>query len=117
MEIAPQSVGAYREMVAAGACGVTLYQETYVEELYSLYHPAGSKASYDWRLAGLDRAAQAGMQRLGGQARQIQLEIEAGRVVAVGFEDGAHGAAQQLGRQLANVYRRHAVASALGMGA
>ncbi len=65
VEIAPQSTASYAELAAAGACGVTLYQETYNEELYALYHPRGSKASYDWRLEGLHRAAEAGIGRLG----------------------------------------------------
>ena len=65
VEIAPQTVASYAELAAAGACGVTLYQETYNERLYGLYHPRGSKASYDWRLEGLQRAAEAGIRRLG----------------------------------------------------
>jgi 2-iminoacetate synthase len=65
VEIAPQSVASYAELVAAGACGVTLYQETFDERLYALYHPRGNKVSYDWRLEGLERAAEAGMKRLG----------------------------------------------------
>jgi len=65
VEIAPQTTTSYAALAAAGACGVTLYQETYDEELYALYHPRGSKASYDWRLEGLERAAEAGMGRLG----------------------------------------------------
>ncbi|NQU22069.1 MAG: radical SAM protein [Candidatus Nealsonbacteria bacterium] len=65
VEIAPQTAGSYAEMAAAGACGVTLYQETYNEQLYTLYHPRGSKTSYQWRLEGLRRAAGAGIGRLG----------------------------------------------------
>ncbi len=65
VEIAPQATGAYVKMSQAGACGVTLYQETYNEELYTVYHPRGTKASFDWRLEGLDRAAEAGIRRLG----------------------------------------------------
>jgi len=65
IEIAPQSTDAYQQMVLAGACGITLYQETYSEELYALYHPRGSKALFDWRLEALERAAEAGMPRLG----------------------------------------------------
>ena len=65
IEIAPQATSSYAELAAAGACGVTLYQETYNEELYALYHPGGSKASYDWRLEGVQRAAEAGIGRLG----------------------------------------------------
>jgi 2-iminoacetate synthase len=45
VEIAPQTTASYAELAAAGACGVTLYQETYDESLYALYHPRGKKAS------------------------------------------------------------------------
>jgi 2-iminoacetate synthase len=64
-EIAPQSTESYAALAAAGACGITLYQETYDEGLYRHYHPRGTKASYDWRLEGLERAAEAGIPRLG----------------------------------------------------
>ena len=59
VEIAPQSTAGYASLVDAGACGVTLYQETYDETRYAGYHPRGSKAWYDWRFEGLDRAAEA----------------------------------------------------------
>jgi 2-iminoacetate synthase len=65
IEIAPQSTDSYAAMAAAGACGITLYQETYDEALYAAYHPRGSKTSYDWRLEGVERAAESGMKRLG----------------------------------------------------
>ncbi len=65
VEIAPQSTAAYEVLAAAGACGVTLYQETYDRGLYARYHPRGTKIDYDWRLEGLERAAEAGLRRLG----------------------------------------------------
>ncbi len=65
IEIAPQSVESYGAMVAAGVRGVTLYQETYDQRLYALYHPKGPKASYQWRLEAMDRAARGGIGRLG----------------------------------------------------
>jgi 2-iminoacetate synthase len=65
VEIAPQSTDSYEALLRAGACGVTLYQETYAEELYARYHPRGTKIAFDWRLEGLERAAEAGMKRLG----------------------------------------------------
>ena len=65
IEIAPRSTASYAELVAAGARGVTLYQETYDRQLYALYHPRGTKTSYDWRLEGIERAAEVGMGRLG----------------------------------------------------
>ena len=65
VEIAPQATEAYAMMVEAGSRGVTLYQETYNEELYAVHHPRGTKASFDWRLEGPERAAEAGTGRLG----------------------------------------------------
>ncbi|MBN2292193.1 MAG: radical SAM protein [Pirellulales bacterium] len=65
IEIAPQSEDSYASMVEAGVCGVTLYQETYDERLYTLYHPKGPKSSYEWRLEAMDRAARGGIGRLG----------------------------------------------------
>lgn len=65
IEIAPQSTIDYRQMVEAGAAAVTLYQETYDPALYAGYHPRGTKASFDWRLEGHERAAEAGVPRLG----------------------------------------------------
>lgn len=65
IEIAPQTTDAYAGLVAAGACGFALYQETYDERLYAKYHIRGPKTSYHWRLETQDRAAEAGMPRLG----------------------------------------------------
>lgn len=65
VEIAPQSTGGYARLVEAGIIGVTLYQETYDWNLYRGYHPQGPKSHYDWRLEGQERAAEAGVQRLG----------------------------------------------------
>jgi len=65
VEIAPQSTRSYAELVAAGLGSVTLYQETYDEGQYRRHHPGGTKASFDWRLEGLERAAEAGLTRLG----------------------------------------------------
>jgi 2-iminoacetate synthase len=65
IEIAPQSTQSYAALAAAGACGVTLYQETYDEARYREYHQRGPKSSYHWRLESHDRAAEAGMGRLG----------------------------------------------------
>lgn len=65
VEIAPQSTIAYRTLARAGATAVTLYQETYQEELYQRLHPRGTKVWFDWRLEALERAAEAGIKRLG----------------------------------------------------
>ena len=55
----------YRRLVEAGADGLVVYQETYDRDLYSGVHTRGKKRNYDWRLAGPDRGAEAGMRRLG----------------------------------------------------
>ncbi|MCP4783233.1 MAG: radical SAM protein [Fuerstiella sp.] len=65
VEVAAQSTASYAELVRAGVCGVTLYQETYDEQLYADYHPRGSKVWFDWRLEAPERAAEAGIGRLG----------------------------------------------------
>jgi 2-iminoacetate synthase len=65
VEIAPQGTASYRQLVEAGVRGVTLYQETYDESDYARYHARGTKGAFDWRLEGLDRAAEAGMTQLG----------------------------------------------------
>ncbi len=65
VEIAPQSTLGYRRLVQAGVIGVTLYQETYDRKLYRTYHIRGPKSHYTWRLEGLERAAEAGVRRLG----------------------------------------------------
>ncbi|MCL4202450.1 MAG: radical SAM protein [Pirellulaceae bacterium] len=65
VEIAPQTTQSYAALAAAGACGVTLYQETYDEGRYREYHERGPKSSYHWRLESHDRAAEGGMARLG----------------------------------------------------
>ena len=65
IEIYPMSQSDYSLLFAAGIDGVTAYQETYDRKLYAGFHPAGPKSDYDWRLATHDRAAAAGMRRLG----------------------------------------------------
>jgi 2-iminoacetate synthase len=55
----------YRRLVAAGCDGVVVYQETYDRSTYEQVHLKGKKRNYDWRLAAPDRAAAAGMRRLG----------------------------------------------------
>jgi len=64
LEVEPLDGEGYRRMVAAGADGVTLYQETYDRERYAAYHPRGPKADYDFRLGALSRAAEAGIRRV-----------------------------------------------------
>jgi 2-iminoacetate synthase len=97
LEIAAQSTAAYARLVEAGACGVTLYQETYDEQLYAQYHPRGGKSRFDWRLEALERAAEAGMSRLGlgvllglgDPAEDVLAMIQHGQYLRARFPDVA----------------------------
>jgi 2-iminoacetate synthase len=55
----------YARLVAAGLEGVVHYQETYDRARYAETHVAGWKRDYDRRLSSTERAAQAGVRRLG----------------------------------------------------
>lgn len=55
----------YEKLHAAGADGLTMFQETYIEELYPKFHPAGPKSDYLYRLDTPERACMAGMRSIG----------------------------------------------------
>lgn len=65
IEVYPMEEDGYRQMVAAGVDGLTLYQETYDPALYEQMHPFGKKRDFAWRLAAPERAAAAGLRRIG----------------------------------------------------
>ena len=65
IEVQVWSEDEYRRLVRAGCEGVVIYQETYDPETYARVHLAGRKRHYRWRLLGPERAARAGMRRLG----------------------------------------------------
>jgi 2-iminoacetate synthase len=51
----------YGRMIAAGADGFTMFQETYNRETYASVHPVGPKRNFLYRLNAPERAAAAGM--------------------------------------------------------
>src|SRR5579864_3846033 len=55
----------YRRLATAGADGVVIYQETYDPDSYARFHLGGKKRDYEFRLEGPERAARAGIRRLG----------------------------------------------------
>ena len=55
----------YGRLVYAGCDGVVIYQETYGRDSYARFHVGGKKRDYDYRLDGPERAARAGVRRLG----------------------------------------------------
>jgi 2-iminoacetate synthase len=65
LEVQVWETATYRDLVAAGADGLVVYQETYDRDTYAAVHRLGKKRNYDWRLAAPDRGAEAGMRRLG----------------------------------------------------
>ena len=65
VEIYPMSVDQYGALIASGVDGLTVFQETYSEELYKLFHLGGKKRDYRWRLETPDRAGEAGFRRIG----------------------------------------------------
>ena len=65
LEVGPMETEEYRPLVAAGADGLVVYQETYDREVYAEMHTAGPKRNFDWRLETPERAYAAGFRRLG----------------------------------------------------
>lgn len=61
IEIYPLETNEYRELVAAGVDGLTIYQEVYDEGQYLKLHPAGPKRNYRYRLDVPERGCKAGM--------------------------------------------------------
>src|SRR5688572_10886537 len=65
LEVGPMETEQYRPLVAAGAEGLVVYQETYDRTVYGRVHTAGPKKNFDWRLETPERAYVAGFRRLG----------------------------------------------------
>ena len=65
LEVGPMETEEYRALVAAGAEGLVVYQETYDRAVYRQMHTAGPKKDFDWRLETPERAYEAGFRRLG----------------------------------------------------
>ena len=65
IEVYPLTTQEYAELIAAGVDGLTIYQEVYNQETYSVMHPKGPKRDYRFRLEAPERAARAGMRSVG----------------------------------------------------
>lgn len=65
IEIYSLTVEEYAMLIDAGVDSMTMFQETYNPELYSVVHPKGPKRDYHFRLEAPARAARAGMRSLG----------------------------------------------------
>ncbi len=64
IEVYPLAVEDYQSLIASGVDGLTVYQETYDEEIYKSVHPAGPKRNFRFRLETPERGAQAGMRQV-----------------------------------------------------
>lgn len=62
---APLDVEGYKIVKSAGIGTYQIFQETYHQDTYKKYHPKGPKSNYLWRLYGLDRAFEGGIDDLG----------------------------------------------------
>lgn len=62
---APLDVEGYKIVREAGIGTYQIFQETYHRETYARVHPSGPKSDYLWRLYGLDRAMEAGIDDVG----------------------------------------------------
>jgi 2-iminoacetate synthase len=65
IEVGPMEDGQYAEIVAHGAEGLVVYQETYDRGIYQTLHTAGPKKNFDWRLDCPERAYAGGFRRIG----------------------------------------------------
>jgi 2-iminoacetate synthase len=65
VEVQVWDIATYRRLYQAGCDGVVVYQEAYDPVTYAGVHLKGKKRNYAWRLGAPDRAAEAGMRRLG----------------------------------------------------
>ncbi len=62
---APLDVEGFKKVKSAGIGTYQIFQETYHPETYQAMHPSGPKSDYLWRLHGLDRAQEAGIDDIG----------------------------------------------------
>jgi 2-iminoacetate synthase len=63
--VAPLTVDEFKELKNAGIGTYQLFQETYHRPTYLEVHVSGKKRDYDWRISGMDRAMQAGIDDVG----------------------------------------------------
>ncbi len=55
IEVMPLDTDGYTTLTHDGLYGVVCFQETYNRDRYKLYHPAGMKSDFEWRVNGFDR--------------------------------------------------------------
>lgn len=61
LEIYALTEAEYKALIEVGVDGLTIYQETYNEDIYDVVHPKGPKKDYHFRLDAPERACKAWM--------------------------------------------------------
>jgi len=64
VEVYPLTEGEYAQLAAQGVDGLTIYQETYDEQLYAKMHICGPKKDYKFRLDAPERGAKVRMRNV-----------------------------------------------------
>jgi 2-iminoacetate synthase len=62
---APLDIDGFKTVKESGIGTYQIFQETYHRETYLKVHKSGLKRDYDWRITGLDRAMEGGIDDLG----------------------------------------------------
>lgn len=65
IEVQPLEMEEYKELIEEGLNAVYVYQETYNKQRYPIYHPAGKKRDFNFRLDTHDRLGEAGIHKMG----------------------------------------------------
>jgi 2-iminoacetate synthase len=65
VNVAPLSVEDFRALKASGIGTFQLFQETYHRKTYRAVHVGGKKRDFDWRVTGMHRAMEAGIDDVG----------------------------------------------------
>jgi len=65
VNVAPLSVDEFRALKGTGIGTYQLFQETYHRETYRRMHVSGKKKDFDWRVTGMHRAMEAGIDDVG----------------------------------------------------
>jgi 2-iminoacetate synthase len=65
VNVAPLSVAEFKDLKSTGIGTYQLFQETYHRRTYADVHVGGKKKNYDWRVTGMHRAMEAGIDDVG----------------------------------------------------
>ncbi|RMG78258.1 MAG: 2-iminoacetate synthase ThiH [Bacteroidetes bacterium] len=65
IEVQPLNKEDYVRLIKAGVNTVLVYQETYNEQAYKIYHPKGKKSNFKYRIETPDRLGKAGIHKIG----------------------------------------------------